>query len=793
MLVIFFSFFGAGLLHANRRTSFSSVMATPSRACAPLGASRVPWRAPVVAGPHLHELLPHLALEWCEAPPPWATSGAVGDDYLRVAGCMHSSGCARSLPLAPRVSLQALTLAASSGPLVLPQQVKVEGELSYQWHTTTTSLLGEHLPVPSSHMLTVRLLGLRASQPRCGVVEDSFLFNIPCDVGLPLHNVAVVYTDTYASALLPSHSSTTSITSMQSSHVRGDGERGGGSWGSLAGMVWSCYIELFCAHNSSLALHHHSIFSGLQPPFAPHWLAHFDYDLQLRRRVEYAFVPYHSKAIWSGLVKEAVRFWTPIIYQAKLSFVFGAYSLAAVSVALESASSSNISVLVALISNSVFLWHLLGSERCSSLIVDPLCCIFNHLSVGTHLPLAHFTRVVPSLLFWTVVLSQVSCGSAVCLSCSGNDPNCQGGTNCVLAKALAANALVMAGTVGAAKAISMGDDGKHILPLTWLQFLKPSVLSTLVSLANRAPSGTPLDLTSLTIQALSTHISNGTVSISEGRLEFLRRMSADGVSDSDLLKMKTICEVLPAQRGEDRFQSPLSKLSNSGALQFVFALASQIVLRLAGSSKISVAIGESASSSAGLVSIELKRPQSSDAFFHSLTVWQTLLCATGLANVVVTGPFLSEVVHDIVPARGWKVALEHFILYIAKIDSGCGWQLASATTMGSHDTFMHKAIRAAGEDSKPLSVPTPKATPSEKPAGGEKKVVWNGRFNAESPRTCPAFNFGQDHKSLRPDGSCPFNHACDQWVSDKGKGGRCMLAHSRTACTNPAKSASKAE
>lgn len=190
----------------------------------------------------------------------------------------------------------------------------------------------------------------------------------------------------------------------------------------------------------------------------------------------------------------------------------------------------------------------------------------------------------------------------------------------MLAMALAANALVMAGSVGAPKSITMGDDGKHILPLSWLQFLKPSVLHTLVSLANRAPSGTPLDLTPLTIQALSTHISNGSVSISEGRLEFLRRMSADAVSDADLLKMKTICEVLP-QRGDDRFQSPLSRLSNSGALQFVFALASQIVAKLANTSKISVAIGESASSSSGLVSIELKRPQTSDAFYHSLTVW----------------------------------------------------------------------------------------------------------------------------------------------------------------------------
>ena len=84
----------------------------------------------------------------------------------------------------------------------------------------------------------------------------------------------------------------------------------------------------------------------------------------------------------------------------------------------------------------------------------------------------------------------------------------------------------------------MGEDGKHILPLTWLQFLKPSVLQTLVSLAKRAPTGTPLDISALSIKELSAHISGGSISVSEGRLEFLRRMSDDGVSSADLLKMQ---------------------------------------------------------------------------------------------------------------------------------------------------------------------------------------------------------------------------------------------------------------
>ena len=274
-------------------------------------------------------------------------------------------------------------------------------------------------------------------------------------------------------------------------------------------------------------------------------------------------------------------------------------------------------------------------------------------------------------------------------------------------------------------------------------------------------------------------------------MDFLRRMSDDAVSEADLLKMKTICEVLPQRSDDARFMSSLSKLSNSGALQFVFALASQIVHKLSNSSKVSLAIGDaSSSSSSALVSIELKRPTSSESFSYTLTVWQTLLCATGLANVVVTGPFVAEVVHDIIPSRGWKVALEHFLLYIQKIDSGVGWQLATATSLGSHDTFLHNAMRAAGEVGKSDDAFVPPLKKGEPFKPGATKPVWNGKFNSDSSaRPCAAFNLGQDHKNLKSDGSCPFNHICDQWVSDKGKGGQCKASHSRQSCTNAAKQA----
>lgn len=413
---------------------------------------------------------------------------------------------------------------------------------------------------------------------------------------------------------------------------------------------------------------------------------------------------------------------------------------------------------------------------------------------------------LPRFAFWLFILSRLPLGESVCIHCAGNDPNCTGdASTCVLALALVANTAVVAGTAGAAMAISMGEDGKHILPLSWLQILKPAVLNTLQSLARRTPTGTPLDIPSLTIKELSAAISSGRISVEDGRFEFIRRMSEDGVDAASLNKMEKICAALPSRSDGGRVSTPLSRLQNSGALAFVFALSSQIVHRLSNASKASLSLTDSSTSSlsASTVSMEVKRPHSSEVFSHMLVVWQSILGATGLANSVVLGPFLVDVVYDVISLKGWKVAFEHFLLYIQKIDSGCGWQLATATSLGSHDTFLHKAMRAAGvtddftttpllQPPTPLGMTTSGQTPPGQTPGLQQQISWNGKFNMEaSARPCAAHNLGQQHIRLNTDGSCPFNHICDQFVSDKGPGGQCRGSHSRSSCDNPAKTPSK--
>ena len=783
MLAIIISLLLAGELHAIPRavSSISSMSLLPGRAL--LGTSRASWPPLGAVATRMDVLHPLLALS---APLPHPACGVGSGCYST-----SSSSCSSSSSVAARASLRARLAALEGAELASfmgapqlhhallarqPRRAEGKGVVGYYSPSSTSS--------SSSSVLARASRRARLASMEAG--DGEFVFH-GCDVVSLQHPWAQ---DTYDFKLWPSlvvASYTFSITSTSSfgsaeSATLGGTVGGRGSFGSLASYVLADGLE---AHSSftCYARPLRWMMSGTASCVIHHWLCHFDFDLERRRRWAVAHLSFGTNKAWSHVLEKAMGFAAPSLFRFAHTLLHGSLALTSCVCAWEDRSGSFISPGFALVSSLWWAKDVFGFHS--------LCFAVSQVTPGG----GNVARLFTPLLFWTLVFSRFSGGLAVCVSCSGNDPKCQGGATCALAKALATNVAVMAGTAAVGKVLSMGEDGKHILPLTWLQFLKPSVLQTLVSLAKRAPTGTPLDISALSIKQLSAHISGGSISVSEGRLEFLKRVSEDAVSSADLLKMQVICEVLPKQGEDSRFLSPLSKMSSSaGALQFVFALASQIVRGLAGTNKISLNMSDAGSSlNSSLISIELKRPQSSDAFYHMLSVWQTLLGATGLANIVIVGPFLSEVVFDIIPVRGWKVALEHFLLYISKIDSGVGWELATATSLGSHDTFIHNAVRAAGE-SKPHN---PEPCPGDSDKAGKSKgetKTWNGKFNTDpSARPCAAFNLGQDHKSLKADGSCPFSHACDQWVSDKGKGGQCKASHPRSSCTNPAKSASKQE
>ena len=319
--------------------------------------------------------------------------------------------------------------------------------------------------------------------------------------------------------------------------------------------------------------------------------------------------------------------------------------------------------------------------------------------------------------------------------------------------------------------------------------------------------GTPVEIEKLTVADLVRKMREGTVSDGDARMDLMRRLTETNLSTDERDMIKMVCEIMPRRDSSGAVsQSPMARAGVSGALQFVFAISMQIVRRLTDPSKLTVVLNEGASSaSAATVSVELKRPKSNDEFQYGLTVWQAILTATGLANAVTTGMFLAEIVHDvIISTSNWKVALEHFLLYVQKIDSGCGWELANASAKGSHDSFMNKALKAAGVVSplRPPSQSNPKNKsqgnpPSDPDPPNSVPKKWNGEFNKDpGARPCAAFNSGQEHRpqNLTAAGACKFCHKCDQWVSNKGPGGRCeSTSHSRSACNNSHKCENRVE
>ena len=182
-------------------------------------------------------------------------------------------------------------------------------------------------------------------------------------------------------------------------------------------------------------------------------------------------------------------------------------------------------------------------------------CVFLNTQVRANIP------ALKRFLFGWVCFSLVTPADAVCLSCAGNDPACPGDSTCVLGLALSANAALMAGTAaaGAATVISMGSGGKYILPLSWLQFLKPSVLQTLLNLQNRAPVGTPMEIEKLSVPDLVRGMREGTVSDGDARMDLMRRLTETTLGDDEKEMIKMVCEIMPRRESLGvSSQSPVS-------------------------------------------------------------------------------------------------------------------------------------------------------------------------------------------------------------------------------------------
>ena len=222
-----------------------------------------------------------------------------------------------------------------------------------------------------------------------------------------------------------------------------------------------------------------------------------------------------------------------------------------------------------------------------------------------------------------------------------------------------------------------------------------------------------------------------------------------------------------------------------GAGTFLVAVASQIVM--APKATYSAALAEDA---AGFVrsrsrALRITMVGNANQFFELLHVWQTLCSATGYAVIYVTSAFLQQVVFDALSQLGltWKQAYCLFMVYIEAIEAQpVLLNLTNVFSHGAQDTRLRAAMQRAE-----MLGDGPKDDDKKKVADGP---VWNGKDSPNAPTICKTYNYkGAKHppQHLYSDGTCKHRHVCMQFVTDKGKNGRCEGNHTMWKCENPNK------
>jgi hypothetical protein len=220
--------------------------------------------------------------------------------------------------------------------------------------------------------------------------------------------------------------------------------------------------------------------------------------------------------------------------------------------------------------------------------------------------------------------------------------------------------------------------------------------------------------------------------------------------------------------------------TSSGVLAFCWAKISSILSKRNDPTfKLEVGKGKTASHTATLV-----RPKNEAEFYEMIHLFIMLMVALGMASATIVMKFLDDVVYSAIRMKeSWKVAHELLMLYFREIDLDPMrlMHMGNVYRRGGQDTLLSEARRnaaaffRAGGGNLQLegAIDTIKDTKTIKP---------NGNGDDKSKRPCADFNAGRPCKQLKPDGSCVFAHACNQFVSDKGPNGYCFGDHVRPDC-----------
>ena len=335
---------------------------------------------------------------------------------------------------------------------------------------------------------------------------------------------------------------------------------------------------------------------------------------------------------------------------------------------------------------------------------------------------------------------------------------------------VASNVVALAAATTATAVISV----KSLLPFRLQHVFSRSVLDTLTTIARHSAIAGPYDFAGKTVSDIRSAAHQGLVSFQQAYQELTKRLQDMPEDTSELSLQKMLAAVKEMNENlKDGAKSAVVAFSGLDHGAFLFVLGK--VSKVARSTKEAVICAlceddsKMASGSGTDASTSIARPRNVEEFMCCINLWTMVLHATGLANFLVIATFLDKVIYE--PMRLGNItdhalAFEFLVVYLHRIQQSQGrFTLADVYELsGGMDEARLVAKNAV--NSFRTHGGNPASTPDEVKVTG---------FTATARGYCVAFNLGKKHqaRSLHPDGKCKFNHACDQFVTDKGPDGRC--------------------
>ena len=405
------------------------------------------------------------------------------------------------------------------------------------------------------------------------------------------------------------------------------------------------------------------------------------------------------------------------------------------------------------------------------------------------------------LLLGVLALSVVQVGHATCPFCFGNIGSCKydDERKCPAADLPAQNAGLVA-NVAAVVASGVSLTLTDVIAPRFLRMFSKSHLSALLQLLRRPPSGTIFEIK---VDTKLTHIlqaiSNGLVTMEHAAIVYAGFID-DEADDDKRSALRETYKLLTSTKDFKAFTSGANAPMDLGYWTWLYGKVSTFVYDRGMQTSVSLEVASSPAADdkkSAVLTSTIKRFKNAWDFMEALNLFMMFATALGLCSCVALAEFYEFVIFDTIRMRKqpWELAAELFVVMLRRIEDSAGrLNLVNATNEVHLNTVMDEA-RSNTEHFHGAAIFRTRSGQERRVGAGEdttNDVKWNKKFTSTSNIACVYFNSGREHpaSALHPDGTCKLNHVCDHWVSDKGKGGRCLgtagtPGHARAACDNP--------